>query len=213
MSIEYQNLNYDVSHITSADVVPLEAKMADIARRRAAVAVVADDAATSRSKAQQQLADIAAGLAVGKVQSPSMTTAANNAAREADAHAEMASNALKMLDQEHEETSYQLYHANRHRALELYRAQIGVERSVAEALDRAAAAFNAAFEAWKDARIKTVSMFPSHNGMGGGNPFPHGGAGLMGSISIHPEVAIGLARLGFTPPDRGLVVRYTQALG
>lgn len=201
-------MRHDVHHITAADIGPLEVRLTDIAKRRAAIRLVIDKAEQGLSGARQRLADLAAGLAIGKPAPASATSAATAEAQEAASHAAVATNAQALLDSEEAEVQAQLDEARRLHGEIAFNAACGDAHTAAKTLDAAAAAYNAAYDRWKAARIHAVSIHPRAAIVGMPHPFSGRDPVLLGTLSLHREVVLGLTRFNHTPPDGGRVADW-----
>ena len=195
-------MQHDTSHIRAEHLPDIESKQADHSRRRAAVTAAAARAGAGLQAAREKINQLSASLAAGEADAKA-AVAANEAMKEAEGHAAVAQNALELLDIEAGKLDAEHKAASRMKSIADYRLKVAKAKSAAQSLDEAAATFNAAYDAWKAARVDAFTSFPQL-GEHFGTPriFPMVGAGVMGSTSLHTEVVNDLSRLVGSPPAR-----------
>jgi hypothetical protein len=202
-------MQIDVSHIKAADIPELEAELVQIATRRASIESAAAKIAADLAAALADQSGHEAKMASGNYDAVA-AIAASAKAREAEGQAAVAANARGINDSERARTEAYLAQAQKLKAIEDHAATVEEAKRLAVKLDEAADVFNAAYDAWKAARLISANapnLGEFFTGGGGLYAFRHGSAGVHGSLSLHAEVVADLARLNSTPPARQRVAK------
>ena len=197
-------MTHDVSHVSADDLPALNDKKADLLRRRENATAYAAQAGADVLAAKDKLNDLAAAVASGKVTAPAVGEA-SAALRDAEGNVALAQNSLSILDAEQSQIDAEIAQAIKLKAIADHQALVAEAKSKAIKLDEAADAFNKAYDAWKVAHLAAShrpSLGPEFPGGPGLYTFQPGGAGVHGSLSLHPEVVTDLARLVGAPPAR-----------
>jgi hypothetical protein len=198
----------DLSLVSADRVDELGSALADIAVRRAAIEALANAAREKIAEANQSRLTLVAALASGKHDAPGMSAAV---AARADAEALLAaySESLTELEAEHAATVKFSERCQRLKGQAHKAELVKLAESKAVDLDAAGAAFNAAFQIWRDAKRSAHDFIPPFSGEHGygGPAFRAAGAGWEASASLHPEIKLALARLDYVNTAAGVATR------
>jgi hypothetical protein len=128
--------------------------------------------------------------------------------QDAETHVALAENALNMLEGDREREEAHLAAATRLKAVGDHRDMVAKRGLAAVELDKAAGAFNAAYDTWKASVEAAHAAQPKLSEHFGWSPlWPMVGAGVVGSTSLHPEVVRDLVNLRASAPERNPVAK------
>jgi hypothetical protein len=202
-------MQHDV-HLAAADrVAEFQAKLADLAQRKAAVATMLADANATVAATKAKQAELAVALAAGNTPKSDVVVACHRAVNEAEASAALATQAQETLDDEEALTTAMLQRSERLKGIDDKKALHANIYDLAVKLDEAAAFFNSAYEAWKqateDAHYFTIPHAdPLFASSGATRPWPNVGPGHVGAASLHPEILRALVDVGFPPNTKSV---------
>jgi hypothetical protein len=186
----------------------LDSALADIAVRRAVIEAHANSARVKIAEANASRLTLVAALASGKHDALGMSAAV---AARGDAEALLAAynESLTELEAEHAATKRFAERCQRLRGFERKAELQKLAEAKAVELDAAGAAFNVAFEIWRDAKKSAHEFVPPFSGESGWNAgaFHSAGAGWEASAPLHPEIKLALARLDYVNTAAGVAMR------